>query len=482
MKRLTMKFGGTCLGSNERLHKVADVVRAQMDKGFRPIVVASAISPLEKRTGTTSNLMESGARAMEGKPYQEFVDIVRNVHMSILYKSLVDTDNIKRTESELQAQFNRIESTCEYLFSTRYHSPQALDFLVGAGERLSCTLLSAFFSEQINPSYPVHLSHVFLSGDDERLKLPWGCNPGIVDPVKTYVRQVMEQHTEESIPVITGHLGYLDNGILGSIGRGYTDVTASLIANVTGSDELQVWKESDGVFTANPTKFDNAKLLTHVTINEFEELTHSGNDVVHPSALEFLSTDKIPIFVGNVFDLQSPGTRIVYEEDDSIQDIMASPGPRAIACHSDVQVLTINYKTQFSRNPDMMRLIFEKLYENGVGVLFQSMSQSTLSLVLHPSTTAAQRNAVTDAISSNSTITCLEDKAMISVIGEGMKSAVGTASKIFEILASEGINTEMIAQGTSETAIAVLVDNKDKDAFISALHTRLLNLPLADPS
>ena len=155
---------------------------------------------------------------------------------------------------------------------------------------------------------------------DLSLAFPNGLNPTqkgyhliAKDRIKSLVEPILAQG---KVPVMTGFMGHVEGGIIEGVGRGYTDLTSALAAGALHAECLQVWKESDGVFTGNPTKIPEARLLSIVTPVEAAELTYFGNEVLHPFTMECAIEDNVPIQILNTFKPSSGGTSVI----DPLQD------------------------------------------------------------------------------------------------------------------------------------------------------------------
>ena len=139
-------------------------------------------------------------------------------------------------------------------------------------------------------------------------------------------------------PVLTGYFGFVPNGIIQSIGRGYTDLTAALAAAAINASELQIWKEVDGVYSADPRKVEDAEVLSTITPEEAAELTYYGSEVIHPFTMEQVMRAGIAIRIKNTLKPELPGTVI----DPSSGEETAAKPATAVTVKSNVSVININ--------------------------------------------------------------------------------------------------------------------------------------------
>ena len=205
--------------------------------------------------------------------------------------------------------------------------------------------------------------------------------------IKKLVEPIVRRGT---VPVVTGFFGHVKGGIIKGVGRGYTDLTSALTAGALSAKALQVWKESDGVFTGNPTKLDKAKLLSLVTPTEAAELTYFGNEVLHPFTMECAIEDRVPIHILNTFKPTSGGTSIVdgdLEEnfDDMIKAREGKYGIIAVCSKKGVPVLNLQSNRQLD-SANFYARVFELMAAHNIKADLISTSVANLSVTLHETT------------------------------------------------------------------------------------------------
>ena len=183
-------------------------------------------------------------------------------------------------------------------------SDSTRDLIVSKGERLACVLMAGLLRDRGVDARYVDLSDAVAAADGPQdLNEAWYAR--ITDALTRRVRDCGAQ-----VPVLTGFFGRVEGGLLARAGRGYTDLCAALVAVGLGAAELQVWKEVDGIFTANPAKVPTARLLAEISPEEAAELTFYGSEVIHPFTMEQVIRAAIPIRIRNVLNLRNPGTLI----------------------------------------------------------------------------------------------------------------------------------------------------------------------------
>eukprot|EP00494_Astrolonche_serrata_P032159 UN32428 len=182
--------------------------------------------------------------------------------------------------------------------------------------------------------------------------------------IKDYLNSFIKKKPDD-VHVITGFIGHIQGGIIEGVGRGYSDLTSALVAAALNVSALQVWKESDGVFTGNPTKIDTARLLQNVTPREVSELTHFGNEVLHPYTVECAMNDKIPIHIKNTFKPESKGT--VIDPINGHTGPPSKPGMTAICSKRHIKLINLTSSRKLD-TPQYLATLFQLFAKHNVKI------------------------------------------------------------------------------------------------------------------
>eukprot|EP00050_Salpingoeca_kvevrii_P011611 m.16746 g.16746 ORF g.16746 m.16746 type:complete len:505 (+) comp3531_c0_seq1:166-1680(+) len=466
---VVQKYGGTSLGTAEKLNKVLRIVEQWHAKG-RVVAVVSALSSETKSEGTTSCLLAAAEAAVsdERRPFQGYLDRIRLTHDRVIDQMLKDPTIRDKTREWVDRELDLVSDFCRSLQVIRELSVRSHDMIIGCGERLSAGVVSGVLQEHGIPSVPVNLSNVFAQELDTSVS---GYHHLAVKEIRSALQPILDSDPR-IVPVCTGYVGTIAGGIINGVGRGYSDLTAALVSAATQADAMQVWKESDGIFTGNPTKIEKARLVHRVTPEEAANLTYFGNEVLHPFTMECAIGARIPIHILNTFKPESPGTIV----DPDAEESRSGAGITAIA--SKKGIITINLvSNRMLGSHTYLARVFDILQRYHVKVDLISATETNLSLTVHETISRDTVAAVERDLSKLGTCTITERKAIVSAIGTGMKHQVGLAAKMFGCLADAGINFEMIAQGASELNMSVVIDEKDSDAAIHAVHSQFLEKP-----
>jgi alanine transaminase len=285
----------------------------------------------------------------------------------------------------------------------------------------------------------------------------------------------------QRVPVITGFFGPVPGSLLAQIGRGYTDLCAALCAVGVQASELQVWKEVDGIFTADPRKVKSARLVPQITPDEAAELTYYGSEVIHPFTMEQVIRAKIPIRIKNVENPKGSGTIILPEQDFPVGLDTPVPShhdesdrlPTAVTIKDQIIVLNIHSNRKTISHGFLAR-IFGTLDRAGVVVDLISTSEVHVSMAMQAFLNPRRLDRLIKDLEKIGEITVSQDMAILSLVGRNMRNAIGSASLMFSALARAQINLEMISQGASEINISCVIENKDAVKALNVIHDSCL--------
>lgn len=265
-----------------------------------------------------------------------------------------------------------------------------------------------------------------------------------------------------NVPVLTGYFGTVPGGLMdGEIGRGYTDLCAALCAVGLAAEELQVWKEVDGIFTADPNKVPTARLLSTITPAEAAELTFYGSEVIHHLTMDQVihASPPIRIRIKNVKAPRGNGTLVVPDPvldmgtqilrtRSYIQKSRKTPRrPTAVTIKNQISVINV-HSNKRSISHGFFARVFAILDKLRLSVDLISTSEVHVSLAVHAVSDDDLENART-ALEPCGEVSILHKMAILSLVGSEMKNMVGISGRMFSTLGENNVNIEMISQGTS---------------------------------
>ena len=439
-------------------------------------IVCSARSSSTKAAGTTNRLLRAASEAEkhQSQDFQKLIDDVRIDHIQTADQYVKNPDLCARLKEEVEEECQSVLRILEAAQTLGETSPRSRDKVMSVGEKLSCRFMTALLEDNGVAAEYIDLSEII------DFKVSHSLDQQFYDEVAAGLARRLENRSGK-VPVITGYFGAIPRGLLMTVGRGYTDLCAALVAVGIRARELQIWKEVDGIFTADPRKVPTAKLIPQISPAEAAELTFYGSEVIHPSTMDQVIRARIPIRIKNVMNPRGPGT-IIYPDlpsempngsprqtpslfrsrSSSVQPQKQRPKrPTAVTLKYQILVMNI-HSNKRSLSHGFFARIFSTLDKWRLSVDVISTSEVNVSMALHseaPMYTGGGDNeykivdqdlkGAIDDLREFGTVDIIPDMAIVSLVGKQMKNMVGCAGKMFSTLGENNVNIEMISQGKS---------------------------------
>jgi aspartate kinase len=437
---IVMKFGGSSVADATRLRHVAEIVKLYIKN--KPALVLSAMGD------TTDHLLEAGDMALtHGK-----VDI-KNVEK--LHLATIKTLKLPN-HKEIKVLFDELTRLLSGIALIRELTPRTKDYLVSFGERLSVRIAAAYFqSIKINAKAFDAFDVGFVSNSDytkaELAKESWDLIPQKVLPlVKGNV-----------VPVITGFIAKDEKGNITTLGRGGSDLTATMVAAACRAEEIQVWKDVDGILTADPRIVKNAKPVQNVTYEEASELAYYGAQVLHPRAMQPCMKTGTPVLVKNSYNIEAAGTRIEHAQASSGKNRPV----RAITSRRNVTLVDI-VSTRMLGQYGFLAEVFSIFARYNISIDMVATSEVSVSLTLD---TNYDLTEVKKELSKIAQVEVKSGKAIVSIIGNVRRSSE-ILVRAFRICQFIGVTVQMISQGASKVNIGFVVNDTEAAEVVKALH------------
>jgi len=464
------KFGGTSVVGPERLCAAADLIAAERGAG-RAVVVCSAMA------GVTNELVDIHAQlaAASGDPLAR-VAALRTLHLETL-DALPDHASRDDTRAALTAVLDRLESVVRASITLGEPTPRAHDTILATGEKLAVRLLA--YALRARGTDAEHLdADSFLETDDAH---------GEAEPVRAVadreirvaVGRVLDA---DRVPVITGFVGRAPGGWTTTLGRGGSDLSATLVAAAMRAEEVVIWTDVPGVFSADPRVATAARVIDHLNYREAAEMSFYGAKVLHPRTISPVSSLGIPVRVRSTLDPAAPGTLINGAFTPDAQTV------KAVAAVRDQALVSIE-GSGMSGVPGVAARVLGALADAGVSatMISQSSSESSICLSIPESDAGRAELALKDRLRAELTgfgveeISVRSGVSIVAVVGIGMVHTPGVAARVFGAVRRAGVNVLAIAQGSSELNISLAVDRADADAAVKAIHDEFVRFPTSEP-
>lgn len=459
--RIVMKFGGTSVADGDRVRRAGTIVRKFQKEGHRIIVVTSAMH------GVTDSLGEIGRKASHGQKesVREFMDALTAKHRKAAEASIMDEGILGHIMEIVNAKSDELRNILMGIAHIGELTPRSKDFVLSYGEKLSTPILHGVIEDLGMKSRALTGGEAGIVTDDHYGEASPLMNVTILQ-VKQSIGAMIEEGT---IPVIGGFIASTQEGIQTTLGRGGSDYTASVIGAAVKADEVWVWKDVDGIMTANPKIVKSAKMIETISFSEAMELAHFGAEVVHPKALECASKYQIPFRVKNIKNPDALGTSIVSEVKVKSGDIA-----KAITNISDVSLITVSGASMVG-TPRLAAKVLQILTDEDIDVLMisQSSSEESITLAIPKASGSKAQNALELSMLGSKQVREVSVESglsIVAVVGAGMRGTPGVAARIFGTMAKNSINIRAIAQGSSELNISFIIDKEDGKKAVESLH------------
>ncbi|GAB4308271.1 MAG: aspartate kinase [Phototrophicales bacterium] len=462
MKTITMKFGGTSVGSPEAIQNVVGIVQAAYEQGNRVVVVVSAMS------GVTDYLLESVRLAEKSDKwgYLSLSQKIRDQHDEAINRLISPGVLRDQTHHRIQKLLEKHVELCDAINILGDATPRVIDSVVSLGERMSSKLVAAALKAHGLDAEALDAGKLLITDDTFQNAMPnWQ------ETEKRVQEQLLPRLKSGIIPVITGFIGATPDGTYTTLGRGGSDYSAAIFAAYVDSDEFIIWTDVDGVMTTDPRLDKRARVLPHISYQEVGEMAFYGAKVVHPKTVQPILNKGIPIWVRNTFNPNSPGTLITDEIRESATVI------KAVTHVRNISMLTVSGAGMLGV-PGIAGRTFLATAKAGASILMisQASSEQSFCFTVPDEKAQAVKAAVEDELRAEINhknvdgVHILQDVVIVTVVGAGMRGTPGVAGRVFTTLGNHNINVLAIAQGASECSISFVIDEKDLKNAVIQLH------------
>ena len=427
-----VKFGGSSLASAKQFKKVKDIIMA--DKSRRYVIPSAPGKRTTNDEKVTDLLYACYSAASEGRSYKKIFDAI-----TARYEQIITGLDLN---INLDFEFKTIEEN--------FLAKKGRDYAASRGEYLNGIIMAAYLGYEFIDAADV----ICFDADGSFLS------------AKTN-QELAARLSKVSKAVIPGFYGSMPDGSVKTFSRGGSDITGSLVARAVHADLYENWTDVSGFLVADPRIVDNPEPIETITYRELRELSYMGASVLHEEAIFPVRKEGIPINIRNTNRPSDPGTMIVESTLKRPHYTITGIAGRKGFCAVNIEKAMMNAEIGFGRK---VLDVFEKY-----GISFEHMPSGidTMSIFVQQSLFEEHEQSVIAGIHRAVEPDHIEldsDLALIAVVGRGMKSARGTAGRIFSALAHARVNVKMIDQGSSELNIIVGVRNEDFETAVKAVY------------
>jgi len=432
-----LKFGGTSVGSPERMKKLLDII----DPAQQQIVVLSAVS------GTTNSLVEIGQAYLAGDKTKAagLIKVLKDKYEVFIKELFATPQYLEQGKEVIDYHFSLLSNLANDLFTAVEDK-----IILAQGELLSTTLYHVYLKEIGVPSVLLPALD-FMKIDED--------NEPIVDYISEHLTPLLERHPDNNIFITQGYICRNSFGEIDNLRRGGSDYTASLIGAGIRSEEVQIWTDIDGMHNNDPRIVNGTKPIAQLSFDEAAELAYFGAKILHPQSVFPAQKYKIPVRLLNTMDPKAPGTLITNtSEKDRIKSIAAKDGITAIKIQSSRMLLAHGF----------LRKVFEVFERYKTSIDMITTSEVAVSLTIDDTSNLED---ITNELQAFGTVDMDKDQTIICVVGDFGAEKHGYAARVLE--AVKHIPIRMISYGGSDHNMSLLIHTADKTEVLRSLHNRL---------
>jgi aspartate kinase len=448
-----LKFGGTSVGDGETIRELVSVVRKTAEDGSVAVVV-SAMSGVSNSLLSAADSAPSWGEA----EINDFAGSLRRRHIEA--SEIAVAKNRDALIEAIDKVIGDLRDTLPSLRS-RTVTPESIAKIAAYGEKLSAPIVSAAIADWI-PSEYHYGDDCLIITDDNFLN----AEPLMTATRKAVRKKLIPQLEGNTIPVVTGFMGCNRSGQTTILGRGSSDHISAILGACLDAREVQIWTDVDGLLTADPKIVESAKLIKRISFNEASELAYFGAKVLHPKTVLPAMQKDIPIRILNLRNRQCPGTLIVNTIGEPEHVVTAITVKKGITL---IEILSTKMLAAYG----FLARIFGVFAKYKVSVDMLSTTEVSVSLTIDQGYEGEVESFIDD-IRKIANVEVMRDKALVCVIGEGMKSVPGIAGRIFSCLGANGINVKCISQGALQINISFVVDSSEADRAVRLLHDEII--------
>ncbi len=443
---IVMKFGGSSLADADHIRIVAENIRKNIQNS--PVIVISAFG------NTTNRLIETGQNAANGTA--EFTDIRAE------FEEIARDLGLYTGNQSWDILWQDLSLTLANIVKMGYVPDNLKAELLAIGERLSVIIIAEFLTStgvraKAHDAWDVGI--VFENVINGQCDIEHFTN---FNGVKETICNLIEE--ENHVPIITGFIAKDTNNQVVTLGRNGSDRTAAIIGAALEADEIQYWKDVNGILTADPRVIQDALPVSEISFQEAVELSCFGSEILHPKSIQPARDNNIPVSIRNSHNPNYSGTRVVHQLTDP------DPQLRAITFKRDVTLVDICSLDMYGQYGFLAK-IFQVFNDLRLSVNLMATSEVSVSLSLDD---AHSLGELKTRLGSFSQVKIHDEKAIISLIGNVSKST-WIINKTFKVLNQADIDVLMISQGMSRANISFVVEDSEAENCVGLLHRELFS-------
>lgn len=451
---IVLKFGGTSVSGSTQIQQVLKILQQQE----KPIaVVVSALG------GVTDTLHTLGKEAANGlTSYADGLKAVEERHIDLV-KELIPVAKQSAVLSATKQMMNNLETILDGAYMIRELSPKTLDTLLSFGELLSHTIIAHAAKTNGLDAIAKNAQELIVTMQSQGQTLV------DYDTTNANINAFFKENSHDVV-IIPGFVSKNNAGVVTTLGRGGSDLTASILACALQAKHLEIWTDVSGMYTAHPAIVKQAKSIPEISYQEAMELSHFGAKVIYPPTLQPIIEKNIPVYIKNTFKPEDAGTLITHTSE-------AETVVRGISHINTIALLTLEGSGMIGV-PGYSQKLLTVLAQHHINVVMITQASSEHSICLGIAAEEADfaEQTINEAFAMDietkkiNPIRVEKDLSIIALVGENMKNHQGISGRMFRALGNNNVNVKAIAQGASEKNITAVIDSNDIKKALNTLH------------
>ena len=453
---IVMKFGGTSVEDAASIERVAEIIRGRLS--LQPVVVVSAMGKTTRKLLQAAEASASG----DGRTTLALVADLKTRHVSEA-RRLVKNSSEREVFSLIEKFFDELKKLLEGLAILGEVPPRGLDKILSYGELLSSAIVADALAERGIPARLLD-SREFIKTDDR-----FGGASPLFDITDDKIRRAIAPVIErEGVPVLQGFIGSTRGGATTTLGFEGSDYTAAIVGAAMNASDIQIWKDVSGLMTADPAVFAGARTVKVCTFAEAADLTYFGAKVLHPKAIHPAAQKNIPVHIYNSKRPDDTGTWISATAPPCANLI------KSIAYKRPVTIInakgeSITDGSRATPPEDFLKTLLETMSKHRAQPIITAVSASSAVLAVDSrELTDGRGRDLLDDISRFATASLESNNAIVSIVGEDLRSDTKVAGRVFKAI--DEIQLGLILHGSSPITMSFIVSQSDVEAVIARLH------------
>ncbi|WP_064967755.1 bifunctional aspartate kinase/homoserine dehydrogenase I [Tenacibaculum ovolyticum] len=450
-----LKFGGSSVANSQNITKVVQIASNAAIKEK----VAIVVSAFGK---TTNKLIASANKAANNEVnYTNLFKEVKQHHLQVV-NDLVNKNTQDEVSQKVNTLFSQLQTLLEGCFLLKEVTPKTMAAISGFGELLSSYIISEVAKNNLDATYKDSRELISTSNVFDKAQVNFKLTN---KNIQEYFNQNLHQ-----ITVLPGFIAKAENGLSTTLGRGGSDYTAAIYAAALNVDELQIWTDVSGMFTANPSVVKQAFPIPEISYQEAMELSHFGAKVIYPPTIQPVLEKEIPIVIKNTFEPENTGT-LITKEAKSLNLV------KGISHIENITLLTLEGSGMVGVSGVSKRL-FETLSNKDINIVLitQASSEHSICVGIYDEDAEKATKAINDAFEIEierkkvKPVIVEQGLAILALVGDNMKNHQGLSGQMFSALGKNNVNIRAIAQGASQKNISAVIDSNDAKKGLNTLH------------